>query len=564
MKRLSAMFVSLTIISTFACDQQLIRDRKYSNLYDWMGTVVTNPFVIDDSKFCPAYTGKENFYECRKDCCNGYNHYIPMLALYPDQSIKTVWSLNTSIEKNVVEGDVFERLFQYPNVGMACSYILTNSLMFIPSDNTVYGLLVPSKVQSNEDSYLQRIRCKIQDDGSIRQHDLRKVDDSTCEKLTKGIGTNWAFSCATDQCKKRFSIMLWQENEQNNKFKLLTGDTTEKSFTYSSDLTMDKIWWIYTKKFFDPCCLQRLQVNDKKKSFFLDYNLEPQNNAIYCYEHEIAVDVNKPHIQKTISLNRTWTSVRDHILAWPVIHAGESHDAIKPPAKRLIHCYQDDTAWPQEIFSDYFAHIWHITQIQKDGTYDDADTKYVNECEISKLAKLVQIMFVSKLSYVNTYCWAIQDRSLSKRSPHATLAINADGELYYCSKDGQKYVDNVGQPGQQYPFALAVPKIWAAKIGFPNGGENDLMKNRSKALQLSAQDFFKFYTDRAMDYTQRTWDNGTIGVYWYFDKGGMHIRLYDLTKEQPENIDNYVEHRNEGVISSVEYTPGHRPIFHIN
>jgi hypothetical protein len=251
-----------------------------------------------------------------------------------------------------------------------------------------------------------------------------------------------------------------------------------------------------------------------------------------------------------------------------VISAGLSDDTIKPPAQRVVHCYQEDPAWPREIFKNYFAHIWHITQIQGDKTYDKADEEYVFSCRLEDLVRFVQIMYLSKLSEVTTYCFAIQDRAVVKRSADATLAVDPEGELYHCPLDNNSktYIDNVST---RLPFRLDIYQIWATYIArrdFPNMGaaQEYLQTHRCEALQVNTQEFFKFYTDHAKTYAQRTWDNGIIGVYWSFNKDGMHIRLYDLTKEQPEKIGDYMEGRHsEGIITSVEYTPGHEPIFHI-
>lgn len=554
MKQLISGLVLLINITSLTCDQ------KYNNVYNWMNSIVTNPFKVDPNTFCPAYTNEKNENNCTKEICNSKYHTIPMLALYQDKKIKAVWTANTSVNN-------FNSLYEYYDNDNAESYILTNSLMFNLAGTRLYGLIIPRKMNNIEDMYLQRITCPIHNDGTITADTIQKIDDPVCEKLTKDIGIDWAFSCTTDYIKKKFAITLWQKGKLNT-FKVLIGNTTEKSYAYSTELTIDKISDITIKRRFDSEIMQHINIVSEKNSYFLEYTLKPECAAITCHTCEVAVNVDNPNTQKTISLSRLWDLAQEHVLTWPTVVAEGDDHTINPPVKRQVHYYAHNKAWPQEILKNHFEHVWNVLKTQGNDTYEIAETNCLNKYSLEKLIKIVQGMYLSMTSPINIYRWAILDRSNSKRSPDATLVVNGDGKMYL---DPTSELLDIVDPeyAKRPPFSFsALYETWVKyliKGTFPTIDEAQeyLFTNRHEALRITPQKFFNFFKNRAVQYAHRTWNNSSIGAYWSFDEHGMHIRLYDLTKKDNKKIGYYLEHYFTGVITSIEYTPGQEPIFHI-
>jgi hypothetical protein len=529
-----------------------------------MGTVVTNPFGYSENDFCSAYTGQPSWTDCRKDRCKTHQHVIPVLAVYNDK-VRTVWAPNSAAGQ-------FSEMHTNFCKDTADSYILTNSLLFDPLNNSViHGLMTPREIISPETPYLQHIKCTVQPDGSLRADCIDKVNDPVCKDLTTGIGVDWSFSCNTNPAQNKFAIMLLQDKKESpsKKFKLLVSDAAAKSCAYSNAIEATDTRWIGTSNDFGLETVQSLNVTyrdavrGEEEAVMLTYHCDQEKCSIDCREHVVAVDLDKPTGEKTISVNNLWYAVRPHILSWLAVPVEQSASAIKPKAQRLMHCYKEDQVWPREIFETYFKTVRHINDIKGKEKYYDAEFAYFGSCELENLGRYCQIEELSHFN--NSEDIIIVGRNLVRRqSKTATMYADAMGCLYYCATDDDLYNKAKSLGNVKYiPFNVC--KLWAAFITKenPEDPRKYLHKHRHEALQVTAQQYTQFYRDAAAQYARRTWDNGVIGAYWWFDNKGMHICFYDLMKGEDNLIGDYLKDRHQGTITDVQYTPGQEPIFTI-
>lgn len=536
MKQLSVMMVVAT-----SCALVLNAADQKAKFYEWMGSAVSNPFEIDKHTFCPAYTGESECYGCSKDRCV-HCHAIPMLAVY-NGSVKAIWAPISSYFSGGYYG-YFDTIHDYFDKDSAHSYILTSSLIFKPS-GTFDGLLTPRAATFPRAQYLQRINFKPHDDGSIRACDISVVDDPVCKKLTQGIGINWSLACATNPSQDTFMILLRQDEEKNlnKEFKLLIGGDAQKSCSYSNLLRTGEITDINIRVNFDAKkTAQYLQVTHRtepegvEEKLVLEYRLNEGKEEITCYEHVVAVDLEKPDQSKTVSLRNLWyPSAYDHIMSWPAKPIEPYNVAIKPQAQRVMHCYQPDTAWPREIFSTYLPFVRHILDIKAKKRYDDALVSYLESCSFDEIAKYFRVLLVSKFGSNLEYVMRVH--CLVKRSPDATMYADADGFIYYSSSDDDLW-NKAEQLDGPFFWPLAEKYVcdkWVSlltKEKVKDDSEIYLNAHRPEALRaLTVEGFKSLYTERAMAPAQRTWDNGKIGLYWWCDCKGLHLRLYDLKSE---------------------------------
>lgn len=498
--------------------------------------------------------------------------------------------LNNFMKLYSFDMDPCQKFSRMPSLlySIELSNIIPSSLMVGPSGNYMYGLRW-SKIPKSGALCLQRIRCKIQPDGSIRKTDIQIIDDAVCTELTQNIDSDHTFTCVTDENKKWFAIIFSRVAKQNKKqtFRVLIGNVTKKSYSYAHKICAGEVRSEITdlKQLFDEnSIVQTLCISCNHGIFAFKYYFDKRKKELTCYEHVVATDLDEPNPQNTISLHNLYITLKNYILtSWPTKEIENIDTRVQPKSKKIMHCYKPDEAWPREIFKNHFEFRRDVKRIQSTTPpFDDRRIKLdawketLESYDLHKLARHFQMEYLGKLSIMNE--WILHDRCLMKRSEDATIYCNAYGEPYYCPSmcDPDKDIRLLDN-GWHQTFNVYQP--WAYHIKKERLSEHDAEKylnnNRAQALQVSAQEFVTFYTNQAWKYAQRTWDNGAIGAYWYFDNDVMRIRLYDLKIVDNNRVHNIYADcwlgtylipgcRDSVAITDVLYVPGQEPFFCLN
>ena len=569
--------VNLCSVNTTWCDIlspeiREHRDQKITAFYEWMAANATNPF---SHIACPAwgpvaphFATFSNHYSCSKSCCKCDGNAVPMLALYENNTIKTVWHNDFSYN---VHSLPLKSIFN----DLALSYIISGSLVVGPSGNMAYGFQTPREIASSGTPYLQRVRFKLQPDGSVQAADIEKIADA-CDELTIGTGGGFSLTCITDKDKKRsLATMVKYSNNNLANLIMLVRWAAQKGSSCTQTISNCDID-INGRPFIEPYVAQEtFNSHSIARPFRLFFKKGPslnryrdQSSFVYRFEHATGKHNFYDHVfavgtengvGDVIPVQSLDWGLQKCLLSFPITQTEGDHKDISGPFTRVIHSLIPNANFSKQFCEMYARFIKHAIQLDVEKSVHT----YVNdECSFEDALVYTQTWY-----YLSSYNNIVQ-RCMMRKSQNATLYCDAYGSPYYCPEKGIKpmYLDY----DRKYSVFSPIDEFMRRLV--PVGPLPRYLKAVPDELQdITGVQVANCYIRQAEKYAQQTWDNGKIGACWEFEENnGMRVYLYDFSLVNNYRVGTYlIPHLflRDGIksdITDVEYVPGQEPIFWID